>query len=188
MKRILFFLLFFIFSLDLIAQVSKKETVDFIKSRLDYNAQWNEESYKDLKLLRYDYQNDILYYKVHYMLYGEPSKSFRVDAIPIKDINPGRIRIVNMIGDSDDMGIELYTNYGRESIVNYHKNPLIDGEPLFYTTPCDFFPICYKMTSKSVTLYFPEWVIQTQGMDITNRVKKAILHLIELSGGTGEKF
>jgi len=187
MNRILFFLLFFIFSLDLSAQ-SKKETVDFIKSRLDYTAQWNEKWYNDLKLLKYDYQNDILYYKVHYMTLGEPNKSFRVDAIPIKDINPERIRIVNMIGDSDDMGIELYTNYGRELIINYHENPLIDGEPLFYTTPCDFFPICNKLTSKQVTLVFPEWVIQTQGRDITNRVKKAILHLIELSGGTGEKF
>jgi len=186
MKKLLVLLMIFISTYSF--SQSKQETVDFIKSRLDYNAQWNEKDYNELKLLKYDYQNDTLYYKVHYMIYGEPNESFRVDAIPIKDINPDRIRIVNMIGDSDDMGIELYTNYGRELIAEYYENPLIDGETMFYDTPCDFFPRCYKLTSKQATFVFPEWVIQTQGRDLTNRVKSAILHLIELSGGDGEKF
>lgn len=171
-------LLILILGLTVSAQdnATKKETVEWLKSRLDYNAQWEEKHYHELKVIKYDYQNDTLFYKVHYIYGDKPHSGYRVDAIPMRDINPNRIRIVNMIGNSGDMGLELYTNYGKESIKSYlsfdsEGNPT--GKPLDY---------------KMVTLYFPKWVISTQGVEITQRAAKAVKHLIKLAGGTGEKF
>jgi hypothetical protein len=165
------------FTLKLYAQnnATKEETVGWLKSRLDYHAQWEEKSYHRLEVVKYDYTNDTLFYKVHYIHGGKPHSGYRIDAIPMRDINPDRIRIVTLIGNTGDMGLELYTINGKNSIQSYVGLGSDAGKPI-------------KLDYDMVTLYFPKWVISTQGEEITQRAAKAVKHLIEISGGTGEKF
>lgn len=170
--------LIFIFSIVLSSVIqsdaTKEETVTWLKSRLDYHAQWGEKHYHDLKMVKYDYKNDTLYYKVHYIFANEPNKAYRIDAIPVRDINPERLRIVRMIGDDGDMAIEIYINYGKESVIS----TIMDEKGKV------------KLRSKynQVSFYFPKWVLETQGMEVIERSEKAIIYLVKLSGGKGEKF
>jgi hypothetical protein len=176
MKHIL--ILFILpFTLPVFGQngATKKETVEWLKSRLDFNAQWEEKTYHRLELVKYDYTNDTLFYKVHHIYGGKPHTGYRIDAIPMRDINPDRIRIVTMIGNTGDMGLELYTINGKKSIQSYVGFERDVGKPM-------------KLDYDMVTLYFPKSVISTQGVEITQRAANAVKHLIKLSGGTGEKF
>lgn len=154
---------------------TKKETVDWLTSRLNYIANWDEKDYQELKVVKYDFQNDTIFYKVHYIYEGKPHSIYRIDAIPIRDINPGRIKIVKMFPPEEgNMGIELYVNNGEKNIQSYHYK--IDNT--------------FTMTlhDSKVTLIFPKSVISREGIEITERTKKAIEHLIKLTGGKGEKF
>ena len=101
----LFLLCFFILPYILTAQndASKEETVNWLKSRLDYIAQPGEKNYHELKLVKYDYTNDTLFYKVNNMTGGKSSNIYRIMAIPIKDINPDRIRIVRISNYTNEM-------------------------------------------------------------------------------------
>jgi len=150
---------------------SKSETVDWVKSRAYYSQQPGEKHYKLLEIIDYDYDYDTLYYKVQN--YGSDIV-FRINAVPIRNINPERVRIVRLIGNSGDRGIELYTNYGKENIMTNIYLGKNDPNPV-------------RLTYSKVTIYLPASNIRADE-NVPDRMENAFKHLIRLSGGKGEKL
>jgi len=152
---------------------TKEETVNWLKSRLDYNKQWNEKTYEKLEIVRYDYKNDTLYYKVQYT-WSKDEGGYRIESIPMRDINANRMSIVRKIGDEGDLAIELYTNYGKESIREYIKGWATDKG--------------MYLNRDNTEICFPKALLDSEGYDLPERVLKALKHLTEKAGSKGEKF
>lgn len=173
----LFVFTFIGFSSNLYCQqkATKTETVNWIKSRLDYHQQWEDKDFFGMEVIKYDYKNDILYYKHHAANQGEAHTAYWVYEIPMKDINPDRIRPVRLAVE-DGVGIEINTNYGKESIISKtYKYP--SGK--------------HSMTDEynTLTIKIPMNVFNKEGKEaFVYRIIKAFMHLIDLAGGEGEKF
>jgi len=152
---------------------SKRETVDWIKSRCYYYKQYSDTEFgiNRIELFDYDFKNDTLFYKVQNYHGGN---GFRVDAIPIRQINPERLRIVRLFGSDEDLGIELYTSYGKENIVSYIYLDSNDKKP-------------YKSYYNMVKIYLPGSKLKAEP-DLPDRMFKALKHLFKLCGNKGEKF
>lgn len=152
---------------------SKQETVSWIKSRLNYNKQWEEKTYESLDVVKYDFNNDTLFYRVQYT-WGKKDGGHRINAIPIKDINPERIIITRSTGDEGDLRIELYTNNGKKSIKELLKGSANDEYITLYRD--------------KTPLYLPKAKLDMEGYNLPERIVNALKHLIKLAGGSGEKF
>ena len=158
-------------------EATKRETVEWIKSRVDYFRGTDKHSFfNKIELIKYDYEADTLFYKVQHFNNGKAHDGYRIDAIPLKDINPDRIRVVDLMGD-DGMGIELYTNNGGE-LIKSHLYRIGENSDRKSMT----------LKYKQVTIFFPKSVIEREGTDLPSRTVKALTHLIKLAGGQGEKF
>lgn len=151
---------------------TKEETVSWLSSRLKYVKQWEEKTYASLEIIKYDFINDTMFYKVQYTWSDE--NGGRIESIPIREINPNRLKIVRMIGNEGDLGIELYTNYGKETIKQLLKGSS-DGKGIY-------------LDQNKITLYFPKAKLEYDGYDLPQRTVEALKHLIMLAGGKGEKF
>lgn len=173
--KVKFSFLLFILGLTLSAQsnATKEETFNWLKSRLDYHSQWDEKYWHELELIKIE--GDTLFYKVHQLMDGKPMDGYTIDKIPVKDINPQRISIAHQIGDTKELVLQLFTNYGKKSIIS---DVYVDESGKLFVS----------ISKKIVNLYLPDILIRTEGTEIAERTKIALQHLIELSGGVGEKF
>ena len=146
------------------------ETVSWIEGKLNYLSR-NSIGASEIKV-KYDKTTKTLKYTTLYMNSDLTPKQYSIYYLPVKSINPNNIQITEKDGT---YWLYLYSNNDKDSF-KWESWFIKDGpeKKLTYMEANIFFVIPPEIIAKETNL--PE------------RLKKAFIHLIKLSGGTGEKF
>ena len=146
------------------------ETIEFIEGKLqifdaappapiEYKAKYN-------KLTK------ILEVKVRHLATDFKKESFFLYEIPITKINPDNIQITETYGV---YGLYLYTNNNADVI---SERFYYNGEDPKKIKPFMVSKMTFKIPADEVV----------KNPNLPERLKKAFIHLIKLTGGKGEKF
>lgn len=146
------------------------ETVSWIEGKLNYLSR-NGLGASEIKV-KYDKVTKTLKYTTLHMNSDLTPNQYSIYYVPVKLINPNNIQITEKDGTA---WLYLYSNDDKDSF---------KWESWFVKEGAE-----KKLTYMEAKIFFniPPDVI-AKNPELPQRLKKAFIHLIKLSGGTGEKF
>lgn len=154
---------------------TKEETVDFLIGK--FSCEYERDEQRNEMRLEFNYIRSEFY--LFTKSYSKKSKDvyyYKV-VIPIKMINPNNIEIIEI----GDMGwIEIYTNNDSQIIKTYvwkNLNYNLQNDENAHSS----------FTSSKLAINVPK-ERQSSNPNLLPRLKKAIINLIDMTGGKGEKY